>query len=147
MEKPSSVISIFQANDMSEAWSTAGRRTPRSGPPSISSTARGRPRARKAAPSSSSNSKTEEKERLEESKKAKVKSQKERQNMKVVLVANVMNEDVVGDPGDVKDIREEIAKKMIEDGLALKYVEPEDNPVERAVNDNRETATHPAQKK
>ena len=66
--------------------------------------------------------------------------------MKVLLTANVMNDDCVGNPGDVVEVRDEIGKGMIEQGLALKAPD-EEKPVERAVADKRETATHPAQKK
>src|SRR5262245_15612429 len=73
----------------------------------------------------------------------------ERKSMKVVLVANVANEDCVGDPGDKKDLPEEIAKKFLEEGWAVKDLEPEESKpeVERAVSGHRETATHPAQRK
>jgi hypothetical protein len=68
--------------------------------------------------------------------------------MKIVLTANCRgNYDVNGDPGDVVECSDENGQKMIEEGLAVAYKEPEDKPVERAVNAGRETATHPAQKK
>lgn len=69
--------------------------------------------------------------------------------MKVKLVANVANEDCIGDPGDKKDLPEEIAKKFIEEGWAVKDIEAEEAKpeVERAVAGKRETAVHPANKK
>ena len=74
--------------------------------------------------------------------------------MKVEVIANILNEDCVADPGPdaqhptILDLREEIAKDYIERGLVIRRRDlEENNPIERAVNANRETATHPAQKK
>jgi len=48
--------------------------------------------------------------------------------MKVLLVANVVNEDCVGDPGDVREVPEEIGKKMIEDGRRSNLANPSSAP-------------------
>ena len=67
--------------------------------------------------------------------------------MKVILDANCLgNYDAVGNPGDEIEVSEENGKKLIEEGLAH-AVTKADKPVERAVAGDRETATHPAQKK
>src|SRR5262249_6288446 len=81
-------------------------------------------------------------------------SARKEKTMKIEIIANIQNEDLVADPGppekpNIQDIREEIARKFINEGWAIARpdLEEQHSEVERAVAGKRETAVHPANKK